>query len=104
MFEVAPLMPEAIPIPNFLPLNETIVLDTDSDDNGTNLERFVNDVIVLTSTEDDSEVEIISHEIHPVERLDTFTRDQPSTSTGIRDSLNRSNNRLDKIGILRVEK
>lgn len=89
------------PIPMPLPLasdprlySETIVLDTDDEEDGRNSRLFEQEVIIVSSTneEDDSDVEILSHSYHPLETLDNF-RDQPSTSTGIRDSLDRPNNR-----------
>jgi len=51
------------------------------------------EVIVVSSSGDDSDVEILSHSFRPIESLNSASIDQPSTSTGIRDSLDRPNNR-----------
>lgn len=73
--------------------SETIVLDTEDEEEGTNSRVYGQEVIVLSSTDEvDSDVEILSHNFEPLEPLDS-SRDQPSTSTGIRDSLDRTNNR-----------
>lgn len=51
------------------------------------------EVIVVSSSGDDSDVEILSHSFRPNESLNSALIDQPSTSSGIRDSLDRPNNR-----------
>lgn len=71
-------------------------MDSDSDEIvETNTRRYGQEIIVLSSsTDDDSDVEILGTHFHPeVETFDMSSRDQPSTSTGIRDSLDRQNNR-----------
>lgn len=75
--------------------DETIVLDSDEDTHVDNNSPFLGETIVLSSaSEIDSEVEIIHSGIitHTIEDSDS-SRDQPSTSTGIRNSLDRPNNR-----------
>lgn len=73
--------------------SETIVLDTDDEEIGTNSRLFGQEIIIVSSTnEEDSDVEILSHSYLPRRTLDS-SRDQPSTSTGIRHSLDRPNNR-----------
>lgn len=73
---------------------ETIVLDSDEDEIvETDTRRYPTEIIVVTSSDDDSDVEILGHSFRPIETFDSTFRDQPSTSTGIRDSLDRPNNR-----------
>lgn len=88
-------VPTAIPIPVVLNHNETIILDSDEDEElmATSTRRFTQEVIVLSSSSEDSDVEILSHSFRPIEVFDSSSRDLPSTSTGIRDSLDRPNNR-----------
>lgn len=88
-------IPTAIPIPGiFNHSSETIILDSDDDEIiETGTRQFTQEIIVLSSSSEDSDVEIISHSFRPIEVLDSSSRDQPSTSTGIRDSLDRPNNR-----------
>jgi len=86
------------PIPiitNAFNQNETIILDSDSDEIvETSIRRYPTDVIVVDSSSDDSDVEILGHSFRPIETFDLNSRDQPSTSTGIRDSIDRPTNRL----------
>ncbi|XP_027837429.1 E3 ubiquitin-protein ligase Topors isoform X1 [Aphis gossypii] len=70
-------------------IGETIVLDSDNEEP----QLPILEVIVVSSSGDDSDVEILSHSFRPIESLDSASIDQPSTSTGIRDSLDRPNNR-----------
>lgn len=89
-------VPTAIPIPNAYANGETIILDSDSDNIvESNSRLFGQEIIVLSSsTDNDSDVEILStHFRTEFEAYDIATRDQPSTSTGIRDSLDRPSNR-----------
>jgi len=51
------------------------------------------EVIEVSSSADDSDVEILSHSFRSIDPLNSASIDQPSTSTGIRDSLDRPNNR-----------
>lgn len=72
---------------------ETIVLD--SDDSVTEVESrpYPGDIITIqSSSSDNSDVEILSPLFCPIDVSNS--RDQPSTSTGIRESLDRPNNRL----------
>lgn len=87
--------PEPI-ITNMYNENETIVLDTDSDEIvETSAGRYPTEIIVVSSSSgDDSDVEILSHSFRSIETFDSNSRDQPSTSTGIRDSIDRPTNRL----------
>lgn len=94
IFQVPIELPELVPIINMAEQHsqsETIVLDSDDEDIGTNTRQFGPEVIVLTSSSEESDVEIIRHSYNPP--IDSSSRDQPSTSTGIRDSLDRPNNR-----------
>lgn len=75
--------------PNYRVIGETIVLDSDNEEP----QLPILEVIVVSSSGDDSDVEILSHSFRPIESLNSASIDQPSTSTGIRDSLDRSNNR-----------
>ncbi|XP_050423846.1 E3 ubiquitin-protein ligase Topors [Adelges cooleyi] len=72
-------------------LSDTIVVDSDSDSDS--IRMHTQEVIVVSSTSDDSEVEMLNHPFRPVDTYDLSTRDQPSTSTGIRDSLDRPTTR-----------
>lgn len=89
---------ESIPILtiplNTLAQNETIVLDSDSDETIDSHVEPVTIVLSSTSSDSDSDIEVIhsSFITHTIEDSDS-SRDQPSTSTGIRDSLVRPNNR-----------
>lgn len=94
IFQVPIELPELVPIINMTEQHsqsETIVLDSDDDEIGANTRQFGPEVIVLTSSSEESDVEIIRHSYNPP--IDSSSRDQPSTSTGIRDSLDRPNNR-----------
>jgi len=51
------------------------------------------DIIEVSSSADDSDVEFLSHSFRSIDPINTASVDQPSTSTGIRDSLDRPNNR-----------
>ncbi|XP_008180259.1 E3 ubiquitin-protein ligase Topors isoform X2 [Acyrthosiphon pisum] len=71
-------------------LGETIVLDSDNEEV---IRPRIMEVIEVSSSPDDSDVEILSHSFHSIDPLNSASIDQPSTSTGIRDSLDRPNNR-----------
>ncbi|XP_060867569.1 E3 ubiquitin-protein ligase Topors-like isoform X2 [Metopolophium dirhodum] len=72
-------------------IGETIVLDSDNEEN---IRPRIMEVIEVSSSADDSDVEILSHSFHStMDPLNFDSIDQPSTSTGIRDSLDRPNNR-----------
>lgn len=69
----------------------------DSDDSLTDVvsRPYPGDVITIqSSSSDNSDVEILSPPFRPLE-VSNSSRDQPSTSTGIRDSVDRPNNRLE---------
>jgi len=82
--------PPIIPIPQSQYVGETIVLDSDNEE--AQRPNFM-EVIVVSSSADDSDVEILSHSFRSTEALNSASLNQPSTSTGIRDSLDRPNNR-----------
>jgi len=90
-----PLSTHPIPIiTNAFSHNETIILDSDEDEiveTGTRL--YPPEIIVVSSSSDDSDVEILGHSFRPIETFDSTSRDQPSTSTGVQDSSDRPNNR-----------
>lgn len=72
---------------------ETIVLDSDDSVTEVDSRPFPGDVITIqSSSSDNSDVEILSPPFRRVE-VSSSSRDQPSTSTGIRDSVDRPNNR-----------
>lgn len=71
-------------------VGETIVLDSDNEEV---IRPRIMDVIELISSGDDSDVEILSHTFRPINPLNSASIDQPSTSTGIRDSSDQPNNR-----------
>jgi len=85
--------PIALPIPASDPsrrvIGETIVLDSDNEE----AQLPILEVIVVSSSGDDSDVEILSHSFRSIEARNPTSIDQPSTSTGIRHSLDRPNNR-----------
>ncbi|XP_026806944.1 E3 ubiquitin-protein ligase Topors isoform X3 [Rhopalosiphum maidis] len=85
--------PTALPIPAADPsrrvIGETIVLDSDNEE----AQLPILEVIVVSSSGDDSDVEILSHSFRSIEARNPASIDQPSTSTGIRHSLDRPNNR-----------
>ncbi|XP_022181831.1 E3 ubiquitin-protein ligase Topors-like isoform X3 [Myzus persicae] len=76
------------PLPPIHIIGETIVLDSDNEEV---VRPHVMEVIEVSSSVDDSDVEILSHSFLSIDPLNSI--DQPSTSTGIRDSLDRPNNR-----------
>jgi E3 ubiquitin-protein ligase Topors len=92
VFEETPRIISPVPIPPNPRFSETIVLDTDDEEVETNSRLYGQEIIIVSSTNEDSDVEILSHSYLPPRTLDS-SRDQPSTSTGIRDSLDRPNNR-----------
>uniref|UniRef100_A0A2S2NC52 RING-type E3 ubiquitin transferase n=1 Tax=Schizaphis graminum TaxID=13262 RepID=A0A2S2NC52_SCHGA len=85
--------PIALPIPvaesSRRVIGETIVLDSDNEE----AQLPILEVIVVSSSGDDSDVEILSHSFRSIEARNPAPIDQPSTSTGIRHSLDRPNNR-----------
>jgi len=68
---------------------ETIVLNSDNEE----VQRPIIITDVSSPSTDDSDVVIPSHSIGSIEPLNSASIDQQSTSTEIRDSLNRSNDR-----------
>jgi len=63
------------------------------------------EVIVLDSSSNESDVEIIGIDSCPIETYESSSADQPSTSTGVRDILERSsdrNNRRYRISSMRL--
>ncbi|XP_050535072.1 uncharacterized protein LOC126902092 [Daktulosphaira vitifoliae] len=64
-------------------LNDTIIVDSESEEL----------IVVSSSISEDSDNEILSQPFRPVDAYDFSIRDQPSTSTGIRNSLDRPTNR-----------
>lgn len=81
-------------ITNAFSQNDTIVLDSDSDEIiETSVRLYPTDIIEVNSSSDDSDVEILGHSFRPIGTFDSSSRDQPSTSTGIRDSIDRPTNR-----------
>jgi len=91
-----PVSGNSIPIiGNAYSQNETIILDSDSDEIvETSARRYPTEIIVVSSSSDDSDVEILGHSFRPIETFNSNSRDQPSTSTGIRDSIDHPTNRL----------
>ncbi|XP_025201435.1 E3 ubiquitin-protein ligase Topors isoform X2 [Melanaphis sacchari] len=85
--------PLALPIPMIdssrRVIGETIVLDSDNEE----AQLPILEVIVVSSSGDDSDVEILSHSFRSIEPRNSASIDQPSTSTGIRHSLDRPSNR-----------
>lgn len=63
---------------------DTIVLDSD-DSADQSYPRYPEIINLDSSSGDDSDIEILSQTFRPIEVLNS--RDQPSTSTGIRESL-----------------
>lgn len=98
-------VPAIIPLPEINVPNETIVLDSESDvdqivETSTSQVDMINDEVIIVSSsaetaDNDSEIEILEHRIRPSVQFNCnlSIRDQPSTSTGIRDSSDRPNNR-----------
>ncbi|VVC44393.1 Hypothetical protein CINCED_3A005711 [Cinara cedri] len=96
-----------LPIPNQRDLYfinnsiDPIVVNSDDDEDDNNHiivmpsshTHVPTEVIEINSSEDTEESDIEIIDIIDTEPSDTFSRDQPSTSTGIRDSLNRPNTR-----------
>jgi E3 ubiquitin-protein ligase Topors len=80
----------SFPLPPVHIIGETIVLDSDNEEV---IRPHVMEVIEVSSSADDSDVEILSHSFRSIDPLNSASIDQPSTSTGIRDSLDRPNNR-----------
>lgn len=71
-------------------VGETIVLDSDNEEV---IRPRIMEVIEVSSSGDDSDVEILSHSFRTIDSLNSASIDLPSTSTGIRDSIDRPNNR-----------
>lgn len=77
---------------------EPIVVDTDDDDDddpittmSTSSTLVPSEIIEITTSSDESEIEFLN--IPETETSDVYSIDQPSTSTGIRDSFTRPNTR-----------
>lgn len=89
-FNIGPRSPIVVP-------STPIIVDSDSETESVTL-QFSQEVIVLSSaSSEDSDIEILSYSYRPVDGSEHQTisfRDQPSTSTGIRHSVDRPNNRL----------
>jgi len=73
---------------------ETLVSDSDSDDDiETDARRTPPEVIVLDSSDDDSDVDIAGIISRPIETHESPSADQPSTSSEIRYLAERPNNK-----------
>ncbi|XP_050544206.1 E3 ubiquitin-protein ligase Topors-like [Daktulosphaira vitifoliae] len=71
-------------------LNDTTIVDSESDSDSIRIQYAQELIVVSSSISEDSDNEIF---IRPVDTYDFSIRDQPSTSTGIRNSLDRPTNR-----------
>ncbi|XP_050541731.1 E3 ubiquitin-protein ligase Topors-like isoform X1 [Daktulosphaira vitifoliae] len=74
-------------------LNDTNIVDSESDSDSIRIQYAQEVTVVSRSTSEDSDIEILSQPFRPVDTYDLSIRDQPSTSTGIRNSLDRPTNR-----------
>ncbi|XP_050543203.1 E3 ubiquitin-protein ligase Topors-like [Daktulosphaira vitifoliae] len=74
-------------------LNGTNIVNFESDSDSTRIQYAQEVTVVSRSTSEDSDIEILSQPFRPVDTYDLSIRDQPSTSTGIRNSLDRPTNR-----------